>query len=98
MISWSGSIEIGVTKCDPEMIELPACATNLCHGTWIMANSCIVHDGVRMVEMYGMDLSALKEGSTLGVVRTRNVSLDRRVRRRSLGPLTILRSSNSSTS
>ncbi|XP_076684468.1 neuralized E3 ubiquitin protein ligase 4 [Andrena cerasifolii] len=75
MISWSGSIEIGVTKCDPEMIELPACATNLCHGTWIMANSCIVHDGVRMVEMYGMDLSALKEGSTLGVVRTRNHEL-----------------------
>jgi len=25
-ISWSGSIEIGVTECDPETLEIPSCA------------------------------------------------------------------------
>ncbi|CAK9826969.1 Neuralized-like protein 4 [Anthophora retusa] len=75
MISWSGSIEIGVTVCDPEVIELPACATNLCQGTWIMTNSGIVHDGIRSAEMYGMDLNELEQGSTLGVLRTSNHEL-----------------------
>nr|XP_033337395.1 neuralized-like protein 4 [Megalopta genalis] len=75
MTSWIGSIEIGVTECDPEVIELPACATSLFQGTWIMTNSGIVHDGTRMVEMYGMDLSTLEEGNTLGVLRTSNHEL-----------------------
>nr|XP_012135898.1 PREDICTED: uncharacterized protein LOC100874771 isoform X5 [Megachile rotundata] len=75
MKSWSGSIEIGVTECDPEIIELPARATNLCQGTWIMTNSGIVHDGARTVETYGMNLNALEEGSTLGVMRTSNHEL-----------------------
>lgn len=74
MTSWSGSIEIGVTECDPEIIELTACATNLRQGTWIMVDSGIMHDGVRTVEMYGMCLNELQEGSTLGVMRTSNVS------------------------
>ena len=74
MTSWSGSIEIGVTECDPEIMELPACATNLRQGTWIMSDSGIMHDGIRTVEMYGMDLNELEEGSTLGVMRTSNVS------------------------
>lgn len=73
MISWSGSIEIGVTECDPETVELPACATNLRHGSWIMTSSGIVHDGERIVELYGTDLSSLDVGSTLGVMRTSNV-------------------------
>lgn len=73
MTSWSGSIEIGVTECDPEVIELPACATSLFQGTWIMTNCGIVHNGARMVEMYGIDLSTLEEGNTLGVLRTANV-------------------------
>lgn len=77
MKSWSGSIEIGVTECDPEVIELPARATNLCQGTWIMTNSGIVHDGVRTVETYGMNLNTLEEGSTLGVMRTSNVGLEK---------------------
>ncbi|KAK9298978.1 hypothetical protein QLX08_007891 [Tetragonisca angustula] len=75
MTSWSGSIEIGVTECDPEIIELPACATNLRQGTWIMFDSGIMHDGIRTVEMYGMDLNELQEGSTLGVMRTSNHEL-----------------------
>ncbi|XP_031830044.2 neuralized E3 ubiquitin protein ligase 4 [Nomia melanderi] len=75
MTSWSGSIEIGVTECDPEVIELPACATSLFQGTWIMTNCGIVHNGARMVEMYGIDLSTLEEGNTLGVLRTPNHEL-----------------------
>lgn len=75
VISWSGSIEIGVTECNPETIGLPACAINLCQGTWIMTSCGIYHDGVRAIEMYGTDLNELEEGSTLGVMRTSNVSL-----------------------
>ncbi|KZC09170.1 Neuralized-like protein 4 [Dufourea novaeangliae] len=75
MISWTGSIEIGVTECDPEVIELAACAGNLSQGTWIMTKSCIVHNGARTVETYGMDLSTLEEGNTLGVMRTSNNDL-----------------------
>ncbi|CAL7942693.1 unnamed protein product [Xylocopa violacea] len=75
IISWSGSIEIGVTECDPEIIDLPACATNLSQGTWIMTHSGIIHNGIRTVEMYGMDLNTLEEGSTLGVMRTSNHEL-----------------------
>lgn len=41
-----------------------------------MVNSGIAHDGVRTVEMYGMSLTGLQEGSTLGVMRTSNVSFD----------------------
>lgn len=73
MISWSGSIEIGVTECNPETIELPSCAMNLRQGSWIMAGSGIIHNGDRIVEMYGTDLNDLEEGSTIGVMRTSNV-------------------------
>ena len=72
-MSWSGSIEIGITSSDPEAIELPACATNLRHGSWIMTNSGILHDGEPIVELYGVDLDTLEEGNTLGVMRTSNV-------------------------
>lgn len=73
MISWSGSIEIGVIEYDPGTIELPSCAMNLRHGSWLMTGSGIFHDGERIVEMYGMDLNDLEEGNTLGVMRTSNV-------------------------
>lgn len=73
IISWSGSIEIGVTECDPETLEIPSCAINLRHGSWIMTGSGIVHDGERIVEVYGKDLNDLEEGDTLGVMRTPNV-------------------------
>lgn len=73
MMIWSGSIEIGVTACDPENTNLPASATSLRHGSWIMSGSSIVHDGVSILEMYGQDLNSLEEGSTLGVCRTSKV-------------------------
>lgn len=73
IISWSGSIEIGVTECDPDTLEIPSCATNLRHGSWIMTTSGISHDGDRIMEIYGMGLTDLEEGNTLGVMRTSNV-------------------------
>lgn len=75
MMSWSGSIEIGITVCDPDSVELPACATNLRHGSWIMTSSSIMHDGEPIVELYGVDLDTLEEGNTLGVMRTSKVSI-----------------------
>jgi len=38
-----------------------------------MTGSGIVHDGDRIVEIYGTDLNDLEEGNTLGVMRTSNV-------------------------
>ncbi|CAB0034689.1 unnamed protein product [Trichogramma brassicae] len=67
---WSGSIEIGVTACDPENTNLAALATDLRHGSWILTGSRIVHNGASIVESYGTDLSTLTEGSILGVSRT----------------------------
>ncbi|OXU27740.1 hypothetical protein TSAR_003159 [Trichomalopsis sarcophagae] len=67
---WSGSIEIGVTTCDPDNTNLPASATSLRHGSWIMTGSSIVYDGEPISEVYGADLSTLDEGNTLGVCRT----------------------------
>ncbi|KYN07792.1 Neuralized-like protein 4 [Cyphomyrmex costatus] len=75
IISWCGSIEIGVTECDPEILMIPSCATYLCHGSWIMTCSGIIHNGERIVETYGTDLNHLEEGSTLGVMRTSNHEL-----------------------
>ncbi|KAG7212691.1 hypothetical protein KM043_012968 [Ampulex compressa] len=75
MTSWSGTIEIGVTECDPQTIEFPATATHLRQGTWMLSSASIVHDGVRIVEMYGMNLNGLNEGGTLGVMRTSNHEL-----------------------
>lgn len=74
MVSWSGSVEIGVTSCDPETMELPACANKLRLGSWIMSGSGIIRDGQPIVELYGTDLDTLEEGDTLGVMRTSNVS------------------------
>ncbi|XP_037052050.1 neuralized-like protein 4 isoform X2 [Bradysia coprophila] len=67
--SWSGSIEIGVTSVHPET-ELPACATKMSNGTWLMAGISILKDGCSLVEAYGIDLDKLKEGDRVGVMRT----------------------------
>ncbi|KYN44842.1 Neuralized-like protein 4 [Trachymyrmex septentrionalis] len=75
IISWCGSIDIGVTECDPETLVIPPCATNLCHGSWIMTCSGIIHNGDRIVETYGANLNDLQEGNTLGVMRTSNNEL-----------------------
>jgi neuralized-like protein 4 len=73
MMVWSGSIEIGVTVCDPDNTNLSAAATNLSHGSWIMTESSIMHNGELILELYGTDLSTLDVGNTLGVCRTSKV-------------------------
>ncbi|OWR53166.1 hypothetical protein KGM_201376 [Danaus plexippus plexippus] len=67
---WNGSLEIGVTTLDPEFMELPATATKLRNTAWIMSGSSIVKDGITLVNSYGPELDTLREGDTLGVMRS----------------------------
>ncbi|KAF4533530.1 hypothetical protein B566_EDAN001015 [Ephemera danica] len=48
--SWSGSIEMGVTACDPATFDLPSSATDLREGSWIMSGNSILRDGRSVVE------------------------------------------------
>ncbi|KAL5014249.1 hypothetical protein ScPMuIL_008519 [Solemya velum] len=68
--SWSGSIEIGVTTCDPNNLNFPISATGFREGTWVMSGSSILKDGHSMIEEYGCDLDQLTEGDKVGVMRT----------------------------
>ena len=64
MNSWSGSIEVGVTACDPDSLEspLPSSATELRRGSWIMSGNSILKDGRSIHENYGaVDLDKLDE-------------------------------------
>ena len=42
--SWSGSIEMGITRCDPSLLDspFPSSATELREGTWIMSGNSIL--------------------------------------------------------
>lgn len=62
MNSWSGSIEIGVTVCEPSNLNFPFSATGFRDGTWVMSGMSILCDGHSMVEDYGCDLDQLSEG------------------------------------
>ncbi|XP_076085064.1 neuralized-like protein 4 isoform X3 [Mytilus galloprovincialis] len=66
--SWSGSIEIGVTTCDPNNLNFPISATGFREGTWVMSGSSILKDGHSITEEYGADLDQLSEGDTVGVM------------------------------
>ena len=70
--SWSGSIEMGITQCDPNLLEVPfpSSATELREGTWIMSGNSILRDGRSINENYGTDLDKLEEGDKVGVLRT----------------------------
>ncbi|KAL3861342.1 hypothetical protein ACJMK2_007378 [Sinanodonta woodiana] len=68
--SWSGSIEIGVTTCDPDSLIFPISATGFREGTWVMSGSSVLKDGHSMIEEYGADLDQLSEGDRVGVMRT----------------------------
>lgn len=63
MNSWSGSIEIGVTTCDPGTLKFPISATGFREGTWVMSGSSILRDGHSVIEEYGADLDQLNEGA-----------------------------------
>lgn len=47
IIPWSGSIEMGVTVCDPETMDLPDCATDLGNGTWV--RQCYIGNNITSV-------------------------------------------------
>ena len=66
--SWSGSIEIGITNCNPDTLTLPLSATGLRDGTWVMSGTSILRDGHTASEEYGRDLDQLKEGDRVGVM------------------------------
>ena len=71
--AWSGSIEVGVTACDPDSLQspLPSSATELRRGSWIMSGNSILRDGRSIHENYGaVDLDKLDENDRVGVIRT----------------------------
>lgn len=67
--SWSGSIEIGVTTCDPENVVFPTSATGFREGTWVLSGCSVMRDGHTVVDEYGQDLDQLCEGDRVGVLR-----------------------------
>jgi len=73
--SWSGSISIGVTTTNPNNIEIPASASGLKNGYWIMSGVSIIKDGVTILDNYGKDLDELTEGDLVGVCRCGDGSL-----------------------
>ena len=71
MNSWSGSIEIGVSACEPTALNnFPTSATGFREGTWVMSGCSILKDGHSTIEEYGRDLDQLGEGDRVGVMRT----------------------------
>ena len=44
--SWSGSVEIGVTACDPDCLEFPSSATDLRGGSWVRLSLLIAIRGL----------------------------------------------------
>ena len=70
--SWSGSIEVGVTTCDPDTLEapFPSSATEFRRGSWIMSGNSVLRDGRSICDSYGADLDKLEEGDRVGVLKT----------------------------
>ena len=75
--SWSGSIEVGVTTCDPDAMDspFPSSATEFRRGSWIMSGNSVLRDGRSINENYGTDLDKLEEGDRVGVLKTSNGDL-----------------------
>ncbi|XP_045470918.1 neuralized-like protein 4 [Harmonia axyridis] len=67
---WSGSIELGVTACRPDDLELPSTATDLSRDTWLLSGSSVMENGKTVKNNYPCDLDAIGSGITLGVMRT----------------------------
>jgi neuralized-like protein 4 len=68
--SWSGSIEVGLTTCDPINLVFPTSATGFREGTWVMSGCSIMKDGHTVLDEYGQDLDQLAEGDRVGVMRS----------------------------
>ncbi|XP_034946058.1 neuralized-like protein 4 [Chelonus insularis] len=70
-----GKIEIGVTTCDPETMEMVDWTSSLGQ-TWIMTNSGVLRNGRLITDAtYGNRLNNLEEGHTIGVMKTSNNEL-----------------------
>ena len=69
MSLWSGSLAIGVTKCDPnDLNTIPASVSHLRNGTWALAGSCILKDGLSIRDDYMGDLEELGVGDRVGLM------------------------------
>ena len=66
---WSGSLEIGLTRQDPEKIVFPKTMTQVTKDIWMISGSAVVHNGDTIWNNYKCDFDQLKEGSTVGVMR-----------------------------
>lgn len=74
--SWIGSLEIGVTTCDPNVLNIPASAIELNSGTWILSGKSVLQDGCTLLEMYPLNLDKITEGETVGVLRSKTGDLE----------------------
>lgn len=66
---WAGSIEIGVTTHCPTELDFPFTMTNVRTGTWMMTGNGVMHNGITVVEQYGLSLDRLQAGDRVGVMR-----------------------------
>lgn len=66
---WAGSIEIGVTSHNPTELDFPFTMTNVRTGTWMMTGNGVMHNGITVVEQYGLSLDRLQAGDCVGVMR-----------------------------
>ena len=69
MTLWSGSLAIGVTKCDPGGLNpIPASVSHLRNGTWVLAGSSVLKDGLSICDDYMGNLEYLGIGDKVGVM------------------------------
>jgi len=68
--SWSGSLELGVTTCNPDNVVFPTSATGFREGTWVLSGCSVMRDGHTVVDEYSQDLDQLSEGDCVGIMRT----------------------------
>lgn len=73
---WSGSIEVGITTHDPNIIAFPGTMTNLRSGTIMMSGCGILTNGKGTRREYGQfNLDDLQVGDRIGLTRKKNQDL-----------------------
>ncbi|KAK7071519.1 Neuralized-like protein 4, partial [Halocaridina rubra] len=66
---WSGSIEVGITTHNPNLLDFPATMTNMRSGTTMMSGTGILTNGKGIHREYGQfNLDELKEGDRIGMI------------------------------
>lgn len=69
--NWSGSLAIGVTKCNPNDLDpIPDRASRLTGGTWVLSGSSVLKDGRTILDDYSRNLEELAVGDRVGVILT----------------------------